>query len=242
MGMTPIVPTLDDQFPCVYLAKNRLTGLIYVGQAKRLYARWVGHKKRKHGKRLKQAMDEWGFRAFDFHVLERAPADLTEASLKRWLTEREQHYLDTLKPFGEAGYNQCRAADSTAGYRHTEEAKQRIREQRRLQTERGWVSPTLGTHRPESVKQAVSKANTGKVTHRRAVRQLDALTGELIRLWDSATEASRALGVAVTRIASVARGAKRFSKPNQAWYVDHTAGGFKWAYEGEMITGRWDKV
>lgn len=234
--------TVHDTYPCIYLMINRVNGLIYVGQAGNLRTRYIGHRKKKHGKRLKTAIETYGFKAFDWYVLEQVERLADRQALKALLTAREQYYLDLFKAYHEAvGYNVCVAADSTLGYKHTDETKQRIRERRAEQTARGWVSPTLGTTRPDSVKEAVSKANRGKVTHRRPVKQLDAKTGELIKRWESATDACRALGIAVTRIASVALKRPKWSKPNQRWYVDHTAGGFKWEYDGEMITGRWDQ-
>ena len=234
--------TALDTYPCIYLLINRVNGMLYVGQARNLRSRYVGHRKRKHGRRLRNAMAEHGFKAFDWYVLERIEVTTDLTTLKARLTEREQHYLDLFRSYNEAiGYNICTAADSTLGYKHTEESKQRIREQRAIQTANGWVSPTLGTHRSQAVKDAVSRANTGKVTQRRPVKQIDKDTGEVIKLWNSATEASRALGIAVTRIASVALKRPKWSKPNQRWYLDHTAGGFKWEYEGDLITGRWDK-
>jgi group I intron endonuclease len=240
--VAPYLVTSTDSFPCVYLMANRVTGKLYVGQARHFYNRVKGHKKKKHGWRLKNAVAEHGFNSFDWYVLERFDESLDRASLKRLLTAREQFYLDFFVSYDERyGYNLCPAAKSSLGYKHNEDSKAIIRAKRKIQADNGWISPTLGTHRPPHVKRACSEANRGKANRRRPVRQLDKRTGKVIREWNSVTEASKALGIAITQISSVALKRPKFSAVNNRWNVPKSAGGFGWEYVGPMLVGRWSK-
>jgi group I intron endonuclease len=233
--------TSADAYPCVYLIVNPFNGMLYVGQARNLYRRYVGHRRSQHGQRLRQAVKTHGFDTFEWHVLERIEICADISVLKARLTAREQHYLDLFRSYNEAiGYNICPAADSTLGYKHTEETKKRMRDAHRDVA--GERNPNYGKPRSEAVKNAVSQANKGKVTQRRPIRQMDADTGALIKRWESVADASKEIGISITHIAAAARGHRRWNERYGRWYETHTAGGFRWAYDGELVTGRWDKT
>lgn len=233
--------TNSDTYACVYLMVNRLNGMIYVGQASNLINRYKAHKRFKHGQRLKEAIQTHGFETFDWYVLEKIEAE-TKEKLKELLTQREQYYLDLLRPYEPSiGYNICLAADSTLGYKHTESTKQHLCQAFSKRDFNGSKNPMYGKPREQSVKDAVSRANKGKVTQRRPIKQLDKTTGEVIKLWGSVAEASAAIGISITHIAAAARGHKRWIERYQKWYCTNTAGGYKWVYDGEILTGRWDK-
>ena len=83
----------------IYLLTHTKSGKIYVGQSINIKRRWWSHGA--GGKRtcpkLHNAINKHGKDSFVCTILE-----LTDVNQ---LTEREQHYLDTLKPFGTRGYN-----------------------------------------------------------------------------------------------------------------------------------------
>lgn len=86
----------------VYLITCTANGRIYVGSSVNIPKRWRDHKSRLNkgthsNLHLQRAWDKHGQEAFTFTVLERCTRDV--------LLEREQHFLDTLRPFEEQGFN-----------------------------------------------------------------------------------------------------------------------------------------
>lgn len=79
----------------VYQIHCNRSGALYVGSSKRIYARWQEHKKllRRHKSpciHLQHAWTKHGEDAFFFSVLEECSQEV--------LRQREQHYIDLLKP------------------------------------------------------------------------------------------------------------------------------------------------
>jgi group I intron endonuclease len=100
------------------------TGRIYIGSAVNLQARWYGHRATLRGGRhsnayLQHAWNKYGEDAFTFEVL--------ELVLAPFLLEREQYYLDKLKPFTRNnGFNIYPTAGSPYGYEVSDEARQKM--------------------------------------------------------------------------------------------------------------------
>ncbi len=79
----------------VYLIRCLTSGKIYIGASYRIYSRWAGHrtvlKKNKSTCRgLQNAWNKYGEAAFVFSILETCDRTV--------LDEREQRYIDTLRP------------------------------------------------------------------------------------------------------------------------------------------------
>jgi group I intron endonuclease len=111
----------------IYKIMNKINGKIYIGSAINFKQRWYGNgshvktlNKNKHKNMyLQNAWNKYGEDSFEFLIVEECPEDK--------LIEREQYYLDTLKPWKrEIGYNICKIAGNLLGYKHSEEAKQKI--------------------------------------------------------------------------------------------------------------------
>ncbi len=103
----------------IYKITNLPTGRFYIGSAVDVDRRWKRHAsdlnaQRHHNSKLQRAWNKYGQAAFTFELLEEV-GDLAI------LLEREQHYMDTLKPF----YNINPKAGSALGYKHTDEAKRK---------------------------------------------------------------------------------------------------------------------
>lgn len=101
------------------------TGKIYIGSANNLSQRISTHKytlrKGNHiNKYLQNAWNKYGEDKFRFEVL--------ELVLSSFLLEREQYYLDKLKPFRERGFNIYRVAGSPQGQVVTDEARKKMSE------------------------------------------------------------------------------------------------------------------
>lgn len=150
----------------VYCIRNTVNGNQYIGSSNKVRTRQKLHINqlnagKHHSIALQRAWTKYGTNVFEFSILEE-----TEVAL---LLEREQYYLDTLKP----AYNICRVAGSTRGrvlteetrknmsmsklgVRHTEERKQKRREARVQSGEKHWTK--FKTFSDES-KQRMSEAH-----------------------------------------------------------------------------------
>lgn len=101
----------------VYCIINLQTGQRYVGSTKDIAYRWYNHRSYLRGgkhenERLQADFNQYGESAFDFQVLE-------EVTDVRKLIEREQHYIDIVKP----EYNMAPNAGSTKGMTYTQKSK-----------------------------------------------------------------------------------------------------------------------
>jgi group I intron endonuclease len=154
--MEEIDPTQRiGKFSCIYLIKNIINGKIYIGQAKDFKDRWRRHKNFTHGRKLKHAIMKYGFEAFRFYILER----VDDRSL---LDQREQYYLDLYQPFGENGYNICKIAGTSAGYKHTEETKEQMKKSRAKLNLTGENNPNYGNKWTQEQKDVISRLNAGR--------------------------------------------------------------------------------
>jgi len=138
----------------IYKITNKVNGKIYVGSSINVFNRWRVHKcclinNEHHSILLQRAWNRHGEQNFVFEVVE-------EVSKKEKLIEREQHYLDVLKP----EYNICKIAGNTLGFKHSEEAKQKI-----SASLKGEKNHNFGKHRSEEARQKLSEAQKGEKNH-----------------------------------------------------------------------------
>lgn len=117
MNINEINSKKEFDFSCIYLWTNTINNKHYVGQARNFYNRFSQYKNGKFNKYMKNAILKYGINNFDIQILEKdVPYEL--------LNEREQYWMDYYKSYDkEYGYNICQFAESTYGYKHTEEAK-----------------------------------------------------------------------------------------------------------------------
>lgn len=93
----------------IYKITNTTNGKFYIGSSTDIARRFNEHRSRltgaNHGNPiLQRAWDKYGTDSFTFEVIEECTND------QQLLLEREQHYLDLLKPYLEVGYNIQRLA------------------------------------------------------------------------------------------------------------------------------------
>jgi group I intron endonuclease len=108
----------------VYTITHALSGKVYVGSSVEIRRRWTAHasdlRRGSHRNRyLQAAWTKHGEAAFVFAVVEEV---LDPSSL----LAREQHWIDTLQPFGDRGYNLTPTAGSMLGMRFTDEQRARV--------------------------------------------------------------------------------------------------------------------
>jgi group I intron endonuclease len=103
----------------IYKILNTLNNKIYIGSALDFRKRWNSHR---HGllknvhdnQRLQKAVNKYGLDNFQFEVIEECEPEKC--------IEREQYYIDTLKP----EYNLCLIAGNTFGKKHSFETRLKI--------------------------------------------------------------------------------------------------------------------
>jgi hypothetical protein len=84
--------------------------------------RWVCHLKelknnRHHSPFLQRIVNKYGIEGLRFEILEKCKPDEC--------LQKEQFWLDKLRPFGKNGYNTCLKAGNTLGYKFPEDKKSR---------------------------------------------------------------------------------------------------------------------
>lgn len=104
----------------VYIIENSSNGKVYVGSSIDVPVRLNRHRSRlRSGKHendhLQKAWNKHGEGAFRFWVAEECAPEERVA--------REQWWLDMFEPFRERGYNICRNANGTTGFRHSDGTK-----------------------------------------------------------------------------------------------------------------------
>lgn len=102
----------------IYQIKNKVNSKSYIGSSTRLSKRWKRHLTDlkcnvHHSLALQRAFHKYGYNNFEFIILENCEEGK--------LLEREQYYLDNLKP----EYNICKIAGNCLGITHSEETKQK---------------------------------------------------------------------------------------------------------------------
>jgi group I intron endonuclease len=210
---------------CVYKITNLINNKIYIGSTYSFKKRKNSHinllNLDKHGNRhLQNAWNKYGEESFKFEILEKCEVCS--------LIEREQYYINNLKP----DYNILKIANSLKGYTHSEKTKKVISEKmkQRIFTEKhkenirksylgkkGKDHPAFGKKRNQ---EQISKMK--KVLYKK-VHQYD-LNLNFIQTFSSVLEASDFTKISASSIASVAR---RKSK-NPKKYI--------WRYEKIMLT------
>lgn len=147
-------------------ANNR----IYIGSSQDMRARCDKHRRqlragKHHNIHLQRAWNAYGESAFEFSVLE---------FVMPWaLLDREQHWIDELKPFQKNGFNMSTVAGSPMlGRTHSAETKAKIGAwgKGRTAVNKGKPSPRRGQKQsPEAVeKMAASKRGKSLSTEQRA--------------------------------------------------------------------------
>ena len=108
----------------IYSFLNKLNGKQYIGSAKDLYLRLNEHlTHRKSNRALQAAISKYGIDNFNFCIYEFFTYENKATSFKL-LTDLETMYIRKFK-FNDL-YNFLENASSSDGYKHTDEAKQKM--------------------------------------------------------------------------------------------------------------------
>jgi group I intron endonuclease len=228
----------------VYKITCTVNGRFYIGSSHCVTARWRGHRyqlrlgihKSRH---LQSAWNKHGPIAFVFEVLQYEGDREARETL-------EQHFLDTLQPFGTKGFNYAREVGTTRGIKLTEEHKRKISiastgrkhseaaKELIRQSRLGPLNPQYG--RPMTEKQKAALCRSGEAhpwfgrkhsaesnrsnseQHQIPVWQISK-DGTPLKLWPGSADAAKAVGL---------KGSASLHRASQgAWKL---AGGFFWRY------------
>ena len=189
----------------IYSIQCKTTNKQYIGSAlnhgKRKREHFYNLKNNKHpNKKLQNAYNKYGADCFEFKIIE-------VVNDEKKLIEREQHYIDNLKPI----YNICRVAGSSLGLKRTNDTRDKIRaanlgikhpqwrNEIKSKAQGGENHWTKKKSFSDKAKQNMSNAQkalheTGYVSPvKKAIRQLN-LDGSFVKEWESATQVEKELG------------------------------------------------
>lgn len=224
----------------IYKITNLLNDKFYIGSTCNFKDRKSKHKNRKSNTIISRAIQKYGWDNFKFEIIEYCDVDK--------LIERESYYFELLQPFKENnGYNILRnpIKNGWVDAKHTEESKMKMSESRKgiipwnkgkkgvqecsdetrklySEQRKGEKNSFYGKkHSKETIKHLKEIAKQRDMSHcNKKVVQLDKITGEIIKIWDSISDAAdQVLGNKKnSRISAVCRGRAK------------SAGGFRWLY------------
>ncbi len=152
LGMKRMLRTRLTKSSGIYQIQSKVNGKTYVGSTVNIKRRVLeGHKNDlKKGKHintyLQRHYNKYGVNDLIFGILEFCP--------KEKLIEREQYYIDTLKPV----FNLRKIADSNLGVKWSEESKKRS-----SIAKTGKKNPAYGIPKTEKQKEAIRKRHIGKI-------------------------------------------------------------------------------
>lgn len=177
----------------IYQIKNLINNKIYIGCAFLL-----GNRKWRHFKelrlnihsnsKLQNAFNKYGEENFVFEIIE-----LCE---KKILIEREQYYLNTLlhadiedSYFDKNGYNICRVAKNSAGFKHSEETKIKISKTQMGKKVSQEIKDLLYSYSKgrvvsEETRKKLSMVNKGRKFSNERIKQMRKISSKPITIFD----------------------------------------------------------
>lgn len=127
----------NKQKSVIYLIFNEINGKCYVGESKNYPRRWEEHRSEFGNTNCKYPIH----RAFNKHGLENFSFSILEYCSEENLKEEEIWWIAYLKSLGALLYNITNGGDGIPGYRHTEETKNLISQQKKELYASGWEQP-----------------------------------------------------------------------------------------------------
>ena len=159
MNIYDINSLKNFNFSCIYLWTNMINNKKYIGQAHVFYIRMIQYRHGYFNSHMKSAIEKYGIENFDITILEK------DISFDK-LDEREQYWIDYYKSYlQQNGYNICRYASTTFGYKYTDEQKENVKRgmiehkthEKLSKLFSGKGNPMYGKHRTEKQKESHSE-------------------------------------------------------------------------------------
>jgi len=215
-------------FSAIYKIINLINNKVYIGQSQNLYERFRDYKKGRFSPHLKKSIDKYNISNFAVEILEK------NIPLEK-LNEREQYYMNYYDSYNpKKGYNICSVAGTTRGLKKSIKEKEQM--SLRMSEKTGNKNNFYGKTHSDETKQKISIINSNKKLSeehinkfckagsnslKKKIVQLSK-NNNIIKIWDSLTEASEELSIALSSISFC------LSKKRK------TAGGFKWENASEF--------
>jgi group I intron endonuclease len=185
----------------IYKITNKITKKIYIGSAVNIRIRWKSHRNglrhNKHpNKYLQASYNIHGYENFIYEIVEFMYLDnLTLSEKRKKLSQLEQYYLDTLKPYDRnIGYNLLKTAiASPLGTKHSEISKKNM------------SKAHVGFKHSNETKRKISESQYKKVY------QLDK-KGNVVAEYGSCVEAELKTGILRQLISMCCRGITKSAK------------------------------
>jgi len=200
--------TIPPSAPGVYLITCTASGKIYVGSSINIQNRWQKHRGtlrdgKHHNPHIQSAYNKYGADAFVITVLDLCPIER--------LTEREQHYIDTLRPYVPSiGYNcGARAEHPMLGRKRPPEVIQKMRERKASPETRKRMSEAAKRQPPRSAEsnRKTSEGNKGRKHTPESLRKItEASRGRVVP--PRSEELRKKMGIA--KMVSARRSAPRY--------------------------------
>lgn len=108
----------------IYKITNNINGKIYVGQTVRSLKERISEHKRHKNCTMYKAFEKYGFENFSIEILFETN-DIEE------LNNKEIFYIEQFNCLMPNGYNLCKGGDNTMGYKHKEESKLKMSQNRK---------------------------------------------------------------------------------------------------------------
>lgn len=213
----------------VYMHTNKINNKKYIGiTCQNPKNRWGGGSHYKKSTYFASAIQKYGWDNFLHEILF---DNLTEYDAKQKEIELIAFYHTNEKQYG---YNLTTGGQGTRGYHHTDESKKVMRI-KRLGSKGYWTGKHLsgetkeklsashkgknfGIPRNEDVKRKISESHKKNGKNKKPVIQFDITTGDVIKKYDSALSAAKAMGTHSRNISKACLG------------YTHTCCGYKWQY------------
>lgn len=156
--MTTFYHAAIPNTPGIYRITCTVNEKIYIGSAINLRKRWREHCKHlnqntHHNPKLQSAWNKHGSSSFVFEVIELV-------LLPDLLIAREQHWFDTLQPFGDNGFNIAIIAGSPYGIKRTLQTREKLR------------IVNLGSKRSKEARRNMAKAQEGRKHKRETIEKI----------------------------------------------------------------------
>ena len=204
---------------CVYrhICPN---GKVYIGiTSQSVSSRWKNGKGYQHNAHFTSAIKKYGWDNIKHEILFDSLTESEACEIEKELIAR---YKSNQREFG---YNQSCGGEEHKGCVCSEKTKRAI-----SKANKGRIAHNKGIRMSEAQKIKVSNSRKGKMTgkknHKSKTVYQYSLSGELLKVWESACSAGRELGINYKSISDCCLGRQ------------HTAYGFKWSYKRQMAESK----
>lgn len=221
----------EPQYGFIYMTRNKINGKLYIGQHKRTMditdiddSWYLGS-----GVLLKNAIQKYGEENFERTIL----YECKSADELNYMEKIFIGYYNAVDD--EQFYNIVKGGSGTGSLKFSEESIEKMRkshlgQSKPMSEEQKRKLSEIAKNRSEEVRKKYSEARKRYIEEhgtwpgacKKAVVQIDKNTLEIIAIYDSETEAGRAIGHEYTHIAQVCRGERK------------TAYGYIWRFADEL--------